>query len=136
MKALNIEGLNSGSHVRWDTTELAGKFYIISDMDMQSTLPPIEFSNPSVKATAAKVRNRIVLLLLEKDGKFIFCRKDIQPNEVMIVRAPDGQGGTKQALGHKTYKTFTTLIDNLMKGVEGSINKHPAVLHESLKDFL
>lgn len=136
MKALNIEGLNSGPSVNWDTTELTGKFYIISDVEMQSTLPPIEFSNSSVKATAAKVRNRVVLLLLQKDGKFIFCRKDIQPNEVMIINAPDGKGGTKQALGHKTYKTFASLIDNLMKGVEGSINKQPAVLHESLRDFL
>lgn len=133
LKKLDLDG--SGSSINWDTEELNGKFYVISDTEMQSVLPPINFTDESMKKLSSRVRNRIVLLLLQKNNKFIFCRKDITSSEVMIVSGKNSQGEPTKTLGHKPYKIFATTIENLQKGVQAKINKMPAVLHESLQEY-
>lgn len=137
LKTLNLGGLTTSADVvKWDSTELSGKFILISDREMASTLPPIEFTNPQLKAVAAKANNRVVMLLLATGNKYIFCRKDITPDQVMLVKSPDGKGGFRQTVANKAYTGLSSLIANLMKGVDGTINKQPAYLHETLKDYL
>ena len=136
--AKTISKLNLGpaSKVQWDTSELSGQFYIISDVDMNSNLPPIQFTDEKVKTIAERVRNRIVMLLLHSDNKFIFCRKDITPGEIVQVPSKKPDGTPTRKLGHKAYAPFGPAIKRLLDGSPTTINGVPAVLHESLKEFL
>lgn len=135
LRQLNLEG-PSASSVKWDDSELSGKFMIISDMDMKSTLPPIEFTERPMREIAAKARNRVVLLLLQKEDRFIFCRKDLTAKEVAISSAKDANGRIVNKYSHKNYAFFAQIIDNLTKGVEGKINSKPVVLHRSLQGLI
>ena len=134
LKTLNLGDINSS--IVWDTSEISGKFILISDREMESDLPPIEFTNPQLQAVAAKTNNRIVMLLLPTDKKYIFCRKDITPDQVMLVSSTDSQGKAHKTVANKSYKSLAPLIKNLTKGVSSTINNQLAVLHETLKDYI
>lgn len=133
----NLNRLNLGGPVRkFDNTELVGSFYLITDVDFKSTFPPIEFTDKQVRAVAAmpQARNRIVLLLLIADNKFIFCRKDISALEVMRTQ-PKVPGG-KPGIGNRRYKDLAPVVEGLLEGRPMKINGKPAVLHKSLEEFV
>lgn len=112
---------------------LEGKFTIISDMDMQSDLPSIEFSDPTMQQVARKVRDRVVLLMLETPEYFVLCRKDISAPELLVV---------DHKIEHRKYSAFASVIKALKAGQTVNISnsktgsKHPAVLHTSLSSYL
>lgn len=112
---------------------LEGKFTIISDMDMQSDLPSIEFSDPTMQQVAKKVRDRVVLLMLETSEYFVLCRKDISSTELLVV---------DHKIEHRKYSAFASVIKALKAGQTVNISnartgsKHPAVLHTSLSSYL
>lgn len=126
-------GLNDVVSIEWDTTELSGKFYLIADKELISDLPPIEFSDRQLQSIAANTHNRIILLMLSKDGKYIFCRKDLRPQEVLLV--PNRNPNSKQAysIAAKPYSELAPLIEALQAGKHPTVKGVPAVLHESLK---
>lgn len=123
----------SNCNIELSDADLDGKFTIISDVEMQSNLPSIEFSDPTMKQVANKVRNRVVLLLLETTDAFILCRKDIKSNELLVLN---------HKIEHKRYSLFAPVINALKQGKPVNISsastgkKHRAVLHESLRDFI
>lgn len=133
--ASTLSRLDLGANqIVWDETSLEGHFYLIHDMDLKSVLPPINFTDRQVRDVAAKVRNRVVLLLLQKDGKFIFCRKDLLPIEVM--RVPSKKEGGAPTIGNKKYADLASVVDGLLAGRPVKINGVPAVLHSSLREFI
>lgn len=135
MQKLNLD--NSTPNINWDTSELKGTFLIICDMKMQSSIPPINFTDPSLQQLAARVQNRIVLLLLQLPDKYVFCRKDIRQHEVARVTRVDQTTGQKVLkIGRKDYSDFSSALAHLTQGRSCSINKKPVVLHESLKGIL
>lgn len=135
VQTLNLEGVTT-KEVKWDTSPLEGKFRIIYDVDMKAALPPIEFFDANMKAISAKLRNRVVLLLLQTDKKFIFCRKEIGVNEVLVLTGKDAQGVEKRRIASQAYTVFDDAFQHLLKGETRTIKGVPVVLHESLKDFV
>lgn len=112
--------------------ELVGQFVIISDTNMISGLPAIEFTDAKVASVAKRLRNRIVLLMLEKEDCLLLCRKDISAQEVKIA------GGN---IAHKSYDVFAKAIPALKAGKVirtsyGSANDVPIYLHDSLKGII
>ena len=137
MQKLNLDSGSSTPDIQWDTSALRGPFTLICDMEMKSTLPPIEFSDPNVRQVAARANNRIVLLLSQTADKFVFCRKDIRADEVARVKKVDATTGQQKLfIGRKNYQDLSAGIERLVQGMSCSINKKPAVLHESLKDVI
>lgn len=127
--SLNLSGTPA---IEYSDVPLEGKFTVISDMEMQSNFPSLEFSNPQLQQVAHKVRDRIVMLLLETEDSFILCRKDISPTEILIVN-------TK--IDHKKYSQFDPLVKALIAGRPANISlksgvKKAARLHRSLAEFL
>lgn len=118
---------------KFSDAELVGKFAIISDVDMQSDLPSIEFSDAQMQQVSHKVRDRIVLLLLETDDSFLLCRKDIGPGELLV---------RDHKIEHRKYATFAPVIKTLKSGQPVNISnaksgvKKPARLHVSLSEFI
>lgn len=119
--------------IKYSDVPLEGKFAIISDVDVQSNFPSIEFTDPTMQQVARKVRDRIVLLLLETNDAFVLCRKDISASELLVQ---------DHKIEHRKYSMFEPVIKSLKAGRPVNIssartgNKHPAVLHESLREFM
>lgn len=117
----------------YDNTSLEGKFAIISDMEMKSNLPSISFTDAGMQSVSKKVRDRIVLLLLETEDSFVLCRKDIVPAELLV---------SKHTIVHKTYNIFAPVIKALKSGQSVTISsassgiKKLAKLHESVSEFI
>lgn len=126
--SLNLEG---GS--QYDDRELLGKFTIISDVQMQSMFPSIDFTDSQVKKLAERLSNRVVLLMLETDDAFVLCRKDISASELLIK---DGK------IEHKRYSAIAPLVDGLKQGRRVAVTdsktgtKKPAKLHQSLAEYI
>lgn len=131
--ASTIASLNLEGGIQYDNRELTGKFAIISDVQMQSTFPSIEFTDPQVKKLAERLSNRVILLLLEADDAFVLCRKDIGASELLIK---DGK------IEHKRYSVVAQLVDGLKQGRRVAItdsktgSKKPAKLHQSLSEYI
>lgn len=137
LKSIDLEGSSAEpSSVDWDTTPLEGKFYLIHDTGMKAALVPIEFTDPNVRKVAMKLRNRVVLLLLQTSDKCILCRKDIKESEVKIISKAKPDGSKALTLGNFPFEKLEGVFTNLQKGVACTISGMPAVLHESLRDVL
>lgn len=117
----------------YDERELEGKFMIISDVEMQSNLPSIEFTDPQVKKVAERLSNRIVLLLLETPDCYLLCRKNISPSEILVAN---------KKIEHKRYTAVARLVEALRSGKKTVLSnpstgeKKPAKLHCSLAEFM
>lgn len=118
---------------KFSDADLIGKFTIISDVDMQSDLPAIEFTDLQMRQVSKKVRDRIVLLLLETQDAFLLCRKDIKPSELLV---------NDHKIEHRKYSMFASVIKALKAGQTVNISnsktgvKKPAQLHRSLSEFI
>lgn len=128
-----IASLNLDGGIQYDERELSGKFAIVSDIQMQSFFPAIEFTDPQLVKLSERLSNRIVLLLLETEDSYILCRKAIYASDILIR---DGK------IEHKRYSSIAQLVDGLRAGRRVSISdpktgaKKPAKLHASLKEFI
>jgi len=134
VQSMNLDlGSSTKPAIKFVDIPLQGKFTVISDPDLKSVFPAISFTDPSVRNVANKVKNRIVLLLLELEETLVFCQKDIAASEVKIVG---------HQVDHKRYSAVAPIIDRLMQGRKAMVNmpndggKKEAVLHESLRQFL
>lgn len=136
LKALNLDGVDT-SAIKWDDTELVGKFYLISDVDMKSTLSPIEFTDPGLRNFAQRpdIKNRLVMLMMKQNGKCIFCRKDIKVGEVLVLRGTKPDGTPTKKVGHRTYAVLAQVISRLEQGQDVVIDGETYVLHRSLSEF-
>ena len=131
--ATAIKSMNLDDGINYLDIPLEGKFTIISDVDMQSDLPSIKLSDPMVKQVANKVRDRIVMLMLETQSNFVLCRKDISASELLVI---------DHKIEHRKYSTFAPVIKALKNGQTVNISnaktgaRHPAALHISMREFL
>lgn len=128
VKQLNID-LGTPS---WDESELVGKFALVSDMEMESSLTSIEFSNEQVKKLAMKLRDRVVLLMLDTPEALLLCRKDVQPSEISIVN---------HNVEHRKYTAIAPAIKAILGGKNANITardgtKKPIRIHSSLGELL
>ena len=113
--------------------ELSGKFTIISDMDMASNLPSMQFTDPGMQKVSQKVRDRIVFLLLEQADCYLLCRKDISAQELLV---------SDHKIDHKKFAAVSQLYNTLASG--GSIaikssktgERKKAVLHRSMEEVM
>lgn len=138
LQKLNLTGNADASSdvVKWDTSTLTGPFTIVTDTEMASTIPPIEFSDPALVELARKTGNRIVLLLQVKSDKIIFCRKDITASEVQRRVKTDETGRKKQIISRQRYNTFAADFAHLLTGGTKKLKDVPVVLHQSLQGFV
>lgn len=135
MKKLNLD-MGSESKITWDESDLSSsKFFVISDMEMVSGLPPLEFTDQKMQSISKSVRNRVVMLLANTGSSFVFCREDIKPAQLAYTSAP-GPNGMTYKVGHKKYSVFDATIKKLSSGGSATINGIPATLHISLKDYI
>lgn len=129
-------GFDTAPQIEWDETPLEGKFTLIEDTAMASTIDPIQFTDRQVQGVAARARNRIVLLLLNRDGKYIFCRKNITQKEVLLIPNKNPQAAKPYSISGKSYTTIKPLMNQLLTGGKATIQGVPAVLHKSLEGFV
>ena len=132
LSAMNLDG--GASNVVYSDAPLNGKFTIISDVDMMSSLPAIQFTEPAMQKLSQRLRDRIVLLLMETDTQFIFCRKDITQSELLVF---------DHKIEHRKYSMFAKAIPVLKQGASLRLSnaktgaqKKEAVLHRSVAEFI
>lgn len=124
-KALNLNaGAKAGKYV---DDPLEGQFMLVFDDTSQAPFVPLAFSDPLMRKTSEKLRGRIVLLLLAKEDKFIFCRKDITIGEVMR---------SNNTLVVQRYGTLAKAVETLAAGKDVRISGRPAYLHSDLRQSL
>lgn len=135
IQSLNLEGVGS-KPTRWDDSPLEGKFRLVYDIEMIAPVAPMQFTSMQMKNVSAQLRNRVVMLLLQLDKKFVLCRKDIEVNDILVVNGKNGDGSVKKTFARHPYSTFGAAIEALQRGESRSIQGIPLFLHTSLKDFL
>ena len=123
---------DSDDTIKFSNVELTGQFALISDMDSQSNLPPMVFSDAKVQKLANVLHNSVVMLLLETPSCYVFCRKDIGVSELQR---------NQNNVAHHKYAMFAKLIGRLKSGEDQFISrkstgeKKPIFLHTSLKEY-
>lgn len=132
-----IQGLNldlnlSESNIKFSDVKLEGKFTLIYDFDMVSDFPAMSFTDPRVQGVSQKLRNRIVLLLLETPECYVLCQKDIITSELLIVN---------KSIRHKKYSDFAKVVDALKSNQDVFIRnsdgeRKRVYLHRSLSNFV
>lgn len=124
--------LDGDSGIKFDNSPLEGKFTIIVDDEMLSSLPSMSFTDHTVQNLANRCKNRVVMLMLAQGDKLIFCRKDIKTSEVLLVN------GTVKP---RKFGAVSRIIDALCKGQNPPVRNTTTntvsipVLHETLREF-
>lgn len=128
IRNLNLD-TGTTSSLRYEHDELEGKFILISDLEMVSGLPPIEFTDNAMQQIANKFRNRLVLLLLDLPDKLVICRKDITTSDIRTNKTIK-------------YSALSKMIDAIRQGKSPKVRissdgeSKVAVLHESVMKFI
>lgn len=124
-----------GSVIDWNEDDLEGKFLIIVDKDRASSLPGIDFTDRQLKSISERLNNRVIMLLLRKSDKLIFCRKNIASNEILLKKVTGADGKETHRIVMKSYSEIQEVINRLAVGKSVTIQKIPAYMHVSLKEF-
>lgn len=131
--SLDLGTTGVAASIDFDSSPLEGKFALVVDREGESKIPPINFTDQTLVTVQQKTNNRIILLLLETDDKLIFCRKNLNPTEVLVKN---------RTISSMKYSQIKGVLDVLLTGAHRNVigpltgKTIAATLHESLKEFL
>lgn len=121
--SMNLD-VDDDSGIEFSDEALEGKFAIISDVDMESGLPTLDFTDANMQKLNQRLKNRIVLLLLELSDTYLLCRKDISQAELLVL---------DRKIEHRKYSVIAPAIAGLKQGKPIRINDTKSGVKKVLK---
>lgn len=120
-----IGTMSLGGSSHYISCQLDGKAALIYDDTMEAPFAPITFSDVIMRKASEKLRNRVVMLLMDVGDKYVLCRADISIGDVM--RTANGN------LFVKNYSKLAEVVKLLESGKNIKISGKNVYLHESIK---